>query len=147
MGFFLAPFLGAILIAILFKNLRQAVLKALGWSDKPIVLEGRIGAILFLICANVMAAIDCWYPIYLCKYHAAPDDRYGMAAAFGIPFWFLGAGISAWAVFQLIRAVFKAGRSSANVLYVISAGLLALGGFSPLLILGWRIVIFTQRDF
>jgi|SRR6266850_1759159 len=145
MEFFLTTLLAAILIGIIFKNLRRAVLKKLGWNDKPTVLEVRIGAILFLICANVMAAIDYWYPIYLCTYHAAPDDRYGFAMAFACPFWFLGAGISAWALFHLIRAVFQAERSIVNVLYAISGSLLSVGGFSPLLMLGWRIML-TQWD-
>jgi hypothetical protein len=146
MDSFFSILLIAVLIGISFKGLRRVILKALGLDDKPIVLEVRSGAILFLLCANVIAAIACWYPWYLCTYHAAPDDRYGVAMAFSFPFWFLGAGISAWALFHLVKAAFRVERDAVNFLYVILGCFLALGGFSPLFVLGWRMIKLAQRD-
>jgi NhaP-type Na+/H+ or K+/H+ antiporter len=81
MELFLITLLAALLIALIFKGSRRVMLKALGWNDRPLVLEVRFGAILFLVCANGIAAIAYWYPWYLCRYHAAPDDRYGFALA------------------------------------------------------------------
>lgn len=146
MELFLITLLAAVLIGIAFKGLRQLTLKALGWNDRPLVLEVRLGAILFLICANVIAAIAYWYPWYVSRYHTAPDDRYGFVLLYAFPFWFLGAGISAWALFRLIQGVFRAQRSSSNFLYAIVGCLLALGGFSPLFMLGWRIVKLRQGE-
>jgi hypothetical protein len=146
MELFLVTLLAALLIALAFKGLRRVTLKALGWNDRPLVLEVRVGAILFLVCANVIAAIAYWFPWYLSRYHAAPDDRYGFAVVYAFPFWFLGAGISAWALFRLIEAVFRAERSSSNFLYGIVGCLLALGGFSPLFMVGWRIVKLRQGE-
>ena len=147
MDFLLMPLLCAVLIALSFKSLRRALLKALGQNDKFLVLEVRIGAILFLLCANVMAAIDYWYPWYLCTYHAAPDDRYGFAIEAGFPFWFVGAGISAWALFHLIRAVFGGKRSLLNVLCATLGILLAVGGFLPLIVFCGRLLVFSAKDF
>ena len=146
MDLLLEILLAAVLIGFTFKSLRRGVLRALGRSDKPIVLEVRIGAILFLLCTNVMAAIDYWYPLYLCTYHAAPDDRYGMAMSAALPFWFLGAGISAWALFHVIRAIFHRDRIFVNILYATFGLALALGGFYPLLVLGCRLPIFAKTD-
>src|SRR5438445_616750 len=107
MDVFFLILLVAALIAILLKWLIELVLGAVGRHGALPVLEDRIGALIFLVCADVMAAIAYWYPWYVSTRYAAPDDRYGFVLLFGFPFWFLAGGISAWALFRLLRALVR----------------------------------------
>jgi hypothetical protein len=126
----------AILAAILFKWLFELAFKAFRRRRGAFpVLEDRIGAILFLVCADVLAVIDWWYPWWVATHHAAEDDRYGGFIFLAFPFWFIGAGISTWALFVLFRALAPRERSVCNTTYVISGVLLALLCFSPLVML------------
>src|SRR5206468_203035 len=94
------PLLVIILVAVLLKWILDGVFKARGRQGLPLpVLDERVGAILFLICANAMGAIAYWYPRYVIARNAAPDDRFGGIILLGLPFWFVGAGLSAWALF------------------------------------------------
>jgi hypothetical protein len=86
-----------------------------------------------------MAGIAYWYPWYLCTYHAAPDDRYGFAILFAFPFYFIGAGISGVALYRLLRVIIREQRSIANGVFAVCGVLLALAGFTPILMFGWRI--------
>jgi len=138
MMFFL-PLSLILLVAILFKNAVPFVFRLAGWRDS-LQLEERWGSILFLFCSAILAGIDYWYPWYLCTYHASPDDRYGFAILFAFPFYFVGAGIAGLALFRLLRVVIREQRGAANWTFAVCGVLLALAGFSPLLMVGWRIV-------
>jgi len=138
---FLLPLFLILLAAILLKNFLPSVFKVAGWrTGSALVLEDRVGSLLFLVCADLMAAIAYWYPWYLYTYHSAPDDRYGFAILFAFPFYFIGAGIAGVALFRLLRAVIRGQRCIANSIFAVCGTLLALVGFSPLLMFGWRIL-------
>jgi hypothetical protein len=144
MTFFLPLFL-ILLAAILLKNFLPLVFRTIGWpAGGALVLEDRVGSILFLGCSAMMAGISYWYPWYLSTYHAAPDDRYGFAILFAFPFYFIGAGIAGVALFRLSRAVIRGRHCIANDIFAVCGVLLALIGFSPLLMFGWR--IFSLRN-
>jgi len=145
--FFILPLLLVIVTAILFKWLLEVVFRAFVRRGATVpALEERIGAILLLICANVIGIISYWYPWYIATRYAAPDDRMGITLFLGFPFWFAGAGISAWALFRLGRALFQRERSLSNVIYGISGVTLAVAGFSPLVMLAHRIIIIRQNS-
>jgi hypothetical protein len=145
--FFIFPLLLVIVTAILFKWLLEVIFRAFArrGANSP-TLEERIGAILVLICANVIGVISYWYPWYVVTHYAGSDDRLGGALLFGFPFWFAGAGISAWALFRLGRALFQRKRSFGNVIYGISGVILGVAGFSPLVMLAHRIIIIRQNS-
>jgi hypothetical protein len=135
------PFLLILLAAILLRNLLPFIFRILGWrTGGTLLLEERVGAILFLFCSAVMAGIAYWYPWYLCTYHAAPDDRYGFALLFALPFYYIGAAISGVALFRLVRVVIRGQHRIADGIFMFCGVLLAVAGFSPLLMLGWETV-------
>jgi hypothetical protein len=139
MGYLLS-FLLIALAGILARRLVPFIFRMAGWpAGNTLVLEERVGAMLLLLCSVVMAGIAYWYPWYLSTYHSAPDDRYGFAILLALPFWFVGAGLSAIALFRLLRAVVRGQRDIANWVLAICGALLALGGFSPLVMLAWRL--------
>lgn len=102
--------------------------------------EERVGAVLFLFCAAIMAGIAYWYPWYLCTYHSAPDDRYGFAMIAALPFWFAAPGIAGWAAARLFRAVRRERCTVANSAFAIFGGLMGVIGFSPALMLVGRLM-------
>src|SRR5438874_1878566 len=128
---FAFPLLVCIMAAILLKWLLELGFKAAG-RPSGAILEDRVGGVLFLLCADVMGLIAYWYPRYVITHYAAPDDRFGGAIVFGIPFYIAGAGISGWALFCLGRAVLRGRRNVANAAYSIGGLLLGAAGFSPL---------------
>jgi hypothetical protein len=143
--FLLSPFL-FLLMAILLTNCLPSIFKIVGWRiGDALVFEDRLGGILFLTCSAVMAGIAFWYPWYLCTYYAAPDDRYGVAILFAFPFYFIGAGIGAVALFRLLRAVIRGRRCVTNGIFAVCGVLLALIGFSPLLMYGWRMYLLRNE--
>lgn len=118
--------LGAILVKIMFPG--------------ALVLEERLGSILFLFASAIMAGIAFWYPWYLCTYHSAPDDRYGFALVFAIPFYFVGAWVAGAGLVRLTRSLLTAQRSLTNGV-VGSLGLvLGLIGLSPIIMLSWKLM-------
>jgi hypothetical protein len=144
--FFAFPLLVTLLAAVLVKWLLEVIFRALGRRGLPLpVLEDRVGAILFLVCADIMGAIAFWYPLYVTTRYAAPDDRFGGVFLFGFPFYFAGAGLSAWALFRLVRALVRGQRSLCNAIYGLCGILLALAGFSPLVMIAHRIIIIRQN--
>jgi len=123
------------------KRFSPSIFKVAGWRTRgALVLEDRVASMLFLVCSTVIAAIGYWYPWYLSTYHASPDDRYGFVIMNALPFYFIGAGIAVVALFRLMRVVAQAQRSAANGVLPLCAVLLALIGFSPLLMVGWRLL-------
>jgi hypothetical protein len=95
--------------------------------------EDRLGAVLMLFCMTVLQAIAYWYPLYLCAYHASPDDRYGFAMLYAFPFWVGGLVIAGRAAFRLLRAVVWGGGTVSNVTFALIGGALALTSLSPAL--------------
>jgi hypothetical protein len=130
-----------ILLAICLKHLFPFVFKRMGWRGRfDLVLEERVGAMLFLMCSAFFAGFAFWYPEYVATYHAYEDDRYGMIYMFAFPFYFIGAAISGVAFYRLARAVSRRERTGVDVVFVICGSMLALVGFSPLLMFGWRML-------
>jgi hypothetical protein len=103
--------------------------------------EERVGYILLLFCMAVMAAIVYWYPVYV-HAHSGPlplDYVYGSILLWAFPFWFIGPGVTLWAMFRLWRAVIRGERTIANGFFAVCGGLLAVVGFSPLVMFAWGI--------
>jgi hypothetical protein len=139
--FILYPFLLVLFAAALIKIALPFIFRIFGWrTGATLVLEDRIGAVLFLFCSAVMAGIAYWYPWYLATYYSAPDDRYGMAMFFALPFYLVGAVIAGVALSRLLRATLRGPRNGANTVYIICGSLLALLGLSPIFMLGWTIL-------
>jgi hypothetical protein len=105
-----------------------------------LAFEDRVGGILLLFCLAAMAGIAYWYPWYLCTYHSAPDDRYGFAMIYALPFWFIGPALAGRALFRLMRAVSRAQHTFANSLFAAVGVLLALVAFSPVVMFSWSIL-------
>lgn len=141
MSFFLLPLLVVILTAILSKSILQFVFKLAGRENKMPVFEERLGAVLFLICADLMAAVAYWYPMHVIDRNAAPDDRFGGIILFGFPFYFIAAGISGFALFRLVKAVLSKQRNSSGVILLFCGGLLATVAFSPIVMFALRILL------
>jgi hypothetical protein len=140
MTFFL-PLLLILLVGILVKNFLPTIFRAAGCHNGgALVLEDRLGGILFLSCSAIMAVVAFWYPWYLCVYHAAPDDRYGFALLFAFPFYLFGAAVAGMALFRLLRSVIGGSCTVSNGVYAFCGVLLAFIGFSPLIMFAWRII-------
>jgi hypothetical protein len=138
---FLLPIFLPIVATILAKHLAPRVLAILGFPKAgKLVLGDRVGPILFLVCSAVMAALAFWYPLYLSTYQSSPDDRYGYAALIALPFYFIGDWIAATALFRLTRALFRGRPTIGNGIVGFLGAILALIGFSPLLVIGWRLL-------
>jgi len=123
------------------KYLLPFVFNLLGWRGKfDFVLEERVGAILFLICSAAFAGFAVWYPWCVATHHAGEDDRYGFVFLFAFPFYFIGAALAGVAFYRLMRAVARGRRGGADISYAVCGTVLALVGFSPLLMFGWRML-------
>jgi hypothetical protein len=118
--------LGAILLKISFPG-------ALAFKEP-------LGSILFLLCSAIMAGIGFWYPWYLCTYHSAPDDRYGFALVFAIPFYFVGAWIAGAGLNRLTKELLKARLGLTSGAVGILGLVLALIAFSPIIVFSWRLM-------
>ncbi len=128
-------------IALLITWPRQVMLKISRFVGDPRrKLEDRSGAIYFLLCANAIAAISCWYPSYVAGHYSAPDDRFGFLLLFALPFWLVAPGIAAWALFSLLKSTVRQMWNVVNVFYTLAGMVLALGCFSPVLMLAYRLI-------
>lgn len=124
------------------KYLLPFVFKFLGWRGRfDFVLEERVGAILLLMCSAALASVMYWYPWYVATHHASEDDRYGMVFMFAFPFYFLGAAVAGVALYRLIKAVSREKRGGTDIVFSIGGSVLALVGFSPLLMFAWRMFL------
>lgn len=103
-------------------------------------LEERVGCILFLVCGAVVSVIGFWFPWHACKYHSAPDDRYGGAILLGLTMCLFGASITSRSALRLLRLLCQKPLTAANLVVGIGGGFLALAGLSPWLMLAWMLL-------
>jgi len=131
---YIFPLTGVLLAAIVVKYLLQFTFKIIGWrKGLTLTLDGRLGSILLLICTAVAAGILYWYPDYVARRNAAPDDRFGFFFVGAFPHYMLGAGLCGFAVVKLVTSVVRARRGLSDVVLLVCGALLALIGFSPFL--------------
>ena len=140
MTFLIIPLLLVLLLAILVKNVLRVGFKISGFRKGAAFVFGeRVGAILLLLFADVVAVIVWWYPRYVMNHNAASDDRFGFFIIGSFPFYILGFCIAALALFRLLKAVVRGWHGFSDGILVACGGLLAAVVFSPLLMFGWRI--------
>lgn len=127
-------------VVVIVRYALPAIFKLCGWPrGATLVLEDTLGAILFLLCAAVMAMLAFWYPIYVGAHHELVDGP-GFILFYSFPFDLLAAVIAGIAFFRLLMAVVRRPRKVINAAYLFCGGLLALIGLSPLLCFAWKML-------
>jgi len=59
---------------------------------------------------------------------------------FAFPFYFIRAAIAGLAIYRLLRVVLRGTRGGMDIALTVFGLALALVGFSPLLMFGWRML-------
>src|ERR1017187_2969428 len=104
----LFPLLLVLLAGIVIRGLLQFGFRITGFRTAAAFVFGeRLGAMLLLLCADVVALIVWWYPKYVMDHNAVPDDRFGFIVLGGFPFYIIGFGIAAVGLFRLLSTVIR----------------------------------------
>jgi hypothetical protein len=104
------------------------------------LLDDRVGGVLLLTCMAGLAGMVFWYPLYLMTFHSAPDDRYGFAVMYCLPFYFIGPAYTGRVFVRLMGTVLVSGFNLLNGVFAVSGMLLGLIAFSPLVLFLCRLV-------
>jgi len=101
--------------------------------------DERVGHMIWLLGAGVIAVLGFWYPEAVANRNASPDDRFGFVLLTGIPFEIVGSIVALKAMFGLIVFT-RQNVTVANQFWLMAAIALTILSLSPLFIICSRLM-------